>query len=928
MPSIFKKRHGNTTEFAILVAIWLAALASCHSGEDLADDGDWPENVETPTPPPEPSFSNDELKRASVACIEGGFDAVEPGERVTSYHACTEIQHTAGGPLLIKRLSEEADSVARGHLVEALGKLGTPEARSLLDELYQETEPPLEPWFAGALYRLGVDDARSWLVELARNDDIDISLKAALALADISDPGDLPAQEALNRLYQRQDELRDVDIEAPYLVLIEMARLGNELALQQLYSWLEEDHEYRQVVVAEGLARIGDESGKGLLRAVLDDEGSEYRVRAAAALIEIGDYSGHEVLSGALAHRLVGRRRRAARALGTMALRDSIRPLIALRDGDADRTVRINACVAIMLIVGLEPRELVRVTTEWAKGALASADPAMRDAGARLIGDLPREEAIELLSTAATDAQSTVREQAARSAARLKGSREAATIMAAALEKEGDPQVQLAQITALARIAMPEARDALQKVASDSDRVGIMATGALIAVGDPAAAEALDRAYRNPQPVLRLAVMESAILAENPVVVPTLTRGVRDRIFAVRFVAAEGLALYRAARDLAVKVLREGLGKEVGIVARARTALLRLGVTIAGVPPVADMLSSNDVVTRRAAIPIIAAMEWKQASPLIRRALLDTDHEVRSDAVDIIEVFTEQNKEGVRRLYKSVVSEDGAVDDASRYKARVRLAGLLPRAREGSETAALAPGQPGEPDIRPVEEALQAVEAARATFQAAKKELDDLVAETRNDIARRATSEETLDRTRENQARVKQAHQRMSAAQRELARRVEGVEQAAEPLPRSLPAVQNALTAARSHQEEAAADVTAVKAGVSDLQKRVDRWIAAETAQVKLYCQTAETAIPAGRLSEARQSLRAAERLAKGQPCVLYWRGKLHDEVATRARTDRKRRQNLQWAMTSYEKFIAVGDGYRIELATERIGEIKEELGR
>ncbi len=680
---------------------------------------------------------------------------------------------------------------------------------------------------------------------------------------------------------------------------------------------LDQGPEYRQVVVAEGLAKIGDESGKSLLRAVLDNQGSEHRVRAAAALLDIGDYSGFSALTDALEDSATARRERAVHALGLIGSHRSLPALAALQDSEPDKAVRISACAAVVLIVGLDPKVLARASVDWARGAFESRDPATRDAAARLIGDLPDEEALPLLAVASVDPEPRVRKSAAQSAAKLADKAQAAKAVAAALERETSSDVKEAQIKALAAIANPAGSESLSKVANGRDRVGVLASGALIAVGEKKAVKALESAYRTREPSLRLAVMEGAILAKDEIVVPILEKGVKDKSFDVRFTAAEGLSLYRSAADRAVAVLKEGLGKGTSIAARASAALLRLGAGFAAAKPVGEMLASDDLSERRAALPIIAAMEWDKARPLLRQAVLDINLDVRREATDTIQHFVAGNQEGARRLYRSLTNDD---DELTRFKAKAQLAKLTPARPDKVEL-----DKPGAPTIEPVKEAHEASKAALETYSEAEKKLAALLRETEKKVARRATDEESFERTKAYRQRIEQGYKHLVAAQRQLAAAASNVEQVAQPLS-SLAEVQRMVDETRAGKVKSAETLAALGARVETLQAKVAKWVAAETASVQFYCETAETAIPAGRLSEARRNLRAAEQMSKREPCVYFARGLLYDEAAANASSDRKRIRNLKKAKKSYEKFLGVGSGFRIEQANERIAAIAEEL--
>jgi hypothetical protein len=99
-----------------------------------------------------------------------------------------------------------------------------------------------------------------------------------------------------------------------------------------------------------------------------------------------------------------------------------------------------------------------------------------------------------------------------------------------------------------------------------------------------------------PQVDLRLAAVQAASTAKNPIVVSTLKTGVSDRVFEIRFTAAEGLATFNAEKAAAVPVLVAALeSKDADVQGRAQTALVKLGEKVADTAPTPDeMLDSTD----------------------------------------------------------------------------------------------------------------------------------------------------------------------------------------------------------------------------------------------------------------------------------------------------------------------------------------------
>src|SRR5262249_2060151 len=87
------------------------------------------------------------------------------------------------------------------------------------------------------------------------------------------------------------------------------------------------------------------------------------------------------------------------------------------------------------------------------------------------------------------------------------------------------------------------------------------------------------------------------------------------------------------------------------------------------------LLADDDARVRAAALSIVAALAADQALPLLRRALFDSEIEVRRSALDVVEGFLAADRDGVIKLDKLVLRDP---DPYMRAKAAFQLAGLLP----------------------------------------------------------------------------------------------------------------------------------------------------------------------------------------------------------------------------------------------------------
>ncbi|MCG8424714.1 MAG: HEAT repeat domain-containing protein [Proteobacteria bacterium] len=939
-----RKRRFHLTVVAVLGGLMVTAEFGC--GEHRPNDDDaQPVGIESVQITIDDHTAMNDMR----SHIKSQFGAVEPKVRIVAYETAGQTRDPEFRPDLTRRLDDEHDDGARARIARALAHLGTDHVDARLFALYETADPALRVWYAEALFYLVRGKAqtkvRSWLVEHAFADDMQVSFKGALALARASFPGDKQAIRALTELYDRKDDLEElIDPLAPIVVLTQLARLGDRKARAILYALLDNQHEYYRIAAAEGLAKIGDDRGRDVLLATLDRIDSPYRVSAAAALISLSVYNGHALLAEQLADGDPKVRRQCARGLGDIGARDNFPALIDRSKRDPDKTVRIAAAAAVMFIIGLNPRVLVQASIDWARSALSSQDWAVREAAARTLADLPETHALPLLAEVIVDPVPDVRMSAAKSAARMKTST-AARIVARAVQQETVPDIKEQQIIALAKIGSPVVVDTLEKVSREQGRVGVLAIGSLIAVGQDraavrAAAVRLHRAYDNVKPTIRLAVMEAAAIAANAIVVRTLIKGIADRVFDVRLAAAEGLAIYRVFVDrriaadgptnprtkwkFAINVLEEALTRATAIAARAHAALLLFGVTPANGVSIPDMLESPDESIRRAAIPVISAMSWSEANPLLRRALLDRDFSVRRDAVDAIQEFVEQDQEGTIRLYKSLVHDN---DMISRVKAKAQLATLLPPPPEDHQAE---PAIDPQRALAPVRDALRATQVGREEFDAKLDEFKTLVAQLNVKIAREAADETYIARVNAGNQQLSSVQEAVITAQQQLASLAAEVARLAGALPASVPAPPSLLDEAERLVADSAAAADAVPRQARTIRKKVNKWLEIETADPSLYCRLAETAIAAGKLRQARRNIRIAKKTYKkfnrSGPCVSFTWGLYHDKVALNSNSDRLQIRNLKKAKRAYEKFVNHGQGSRVEQTKERIVEIDQEI--
>ena len=820
-----------------------------------------------PVPLAPPVHDYPALRKEAQDTLRASLREAEPPVRVLGSDALGKIKDQPSVPALSELTEKDPDGDVRGHSGEALGAIGATAAAPLLTRLEAAAPPPLKVWYASALARLGDKGAAKRLLGYARSKDLAVSFKAGLTLADISAPGDTKAIAALKALAAHEAELPPL---SGALLLTKLAALRDAASRKVLTSLLDSDNESVRLAAAEGLARLGDDAGKKVMADVLANPGSPNRLVAAVAQIPLGEYGGVELLTEKLASKDADAetKRLAARALGEIGQPKSLDALVPLAH-DKDWTVRIAAAGAIVAIVGLDPVVLAQASVDWTKSALGSEDLAVRKAAAGVLSDIPAKDAVPLLAQAIADKNPEVRLAASRSAGKIK-SADAAARVAAVVKDEKDPAVKEQQVRALGEIGAvggAASHDTLAQLSTEPGRLGVFAAGSLIAVGDTAGNARLEAAVAAPQTDLRLAAVEAASSANNPIVVPTLKIGLGDRVFEVKFAAALGLVGFNAEKAATLPVLTAALdSRDAGVVGRAIAALTRLGETIkesARSPE--QLLESSDPKQRLAAVPIVRAMPPATGVALLRRLIADPDHEVRIAGVEAIADLADKDKGEAIKLYKPLVSDP---DPFVRFKASGQLSRLAPSLPKDSSPPAVAP--PPQPPVKAaVDDSLPKVQGVRAELDKLADEakvdadaVDALLADAASSTKGAPRDDAAIEHVKELATGLVEAASKLeaSAARVEASARATSDAAGAAPSPEASKLIDEAKQRAQAVRDAA----TATRAKATAAAKKANEFVKEWTGDVELDITSARLGVDTGRFATAKASLdQATRRLRK-----------------------------------------------------------------
>ena len=933
-PPVGKKRTGAVAAGvgAVVIAVAGIAIWKAQQGEPVAAVATPPAPASVdnkPAPPVEKPIDADAVRKEAQITLRASLRETEPAVRKDGSDTLGRIKDQPSVAPMTEMTQNDPDADVRGHTADALGVIGAVDKAPLLKQLEAAAPPPLKVWYASALARLGDRGAAKRLLDYARSKDLAVSFKAGLTLADVSRPGDKNAIKAIRDIAAHEAELNAVVPYAGAMLLTKLVALRDPKAREVLYAILAHTDEGARLAAAEGLAKLGDDAGKKVLQDVLANPSSPNRLVAAVAQIPLGEYGGLELITTELGAKEPGTRRLAARALGDIAERKSLPALLALTS-DKDWTVRIAAAGAIIAIVGLDPQVLAQASVDWTKSALDSQDWAVRKAAAGVLADIPDEKAaVPLLAQAIVDPDSKVRLAASKSAGKMK-SAEAAAKVVAAVAAETDPGVKEQQVKALGEIGRPEAREMLAQISEEPGRIGVFAAGSLVAVGDTSAKVKLEAAVAAPQVEMRLAAVQAASSTHNDVMVPTLKIGLVDRVFDVKFAAAEGLAGYMSEKVDAIPVLTAALeSKNADVVGRAMAALTKLGeaITKAAQTP-AEMLESTDPKQRLAAVPVVRAMGPAEGVPLLRRLVADPDQEVRRAGVDAIEDLVPKDRAQAIKLYKPLVSDE---DPVIRSKASGQLARLVDDPQKTAAAAAAPPPPPAPvapPPLDPkVKLAYDEAVAASAEATATTTAIEALTAEVIKTTAIRTPDDATFAHLAEVTKDLEAAPGKLDEAAAKVDKLSGDVDAAAKasPSPDASKLVDEAKALAKTARDAA----VAMTAKATDATKAAREYKDREADGVSELLTKAEAAIAVGNTSNAKRLLDKAAALVRTSggknPNLDYLYGALYDRMFEDSTDPAVRPKLRKQAEAAYNDFLKGGTGPRVQRVKNRLKELPEE---
>lgn len=906
-------------------------------------------------PPPVLYIDPERVKQSARDVLSAGFDHVEPRVRQAVLEFIRTADDADWQERLLAALDSEPDAQVRAWIAVALGVLGVSEARAPLRKLARqrpgEGERALRTWYDFALVQLGDRKAIRRLYKSARSRDITEALTAIVHLAEASEPGEQRVIKLLIAVAERERELHDLDRFAGLRILASLNRMGYRRARAALYQHLDSEDANIRLRAARHLAEHGDDAGKERLFELYHDLSSPLRAPAAAALVLLGEHIGQDLLLACASDDSSPHRVRCNRALGLIGDMDNVAPLEDLYD-DRERVVGVAAASAVLFILGLEPRVLRRASIDWVRAALGADDWTTRRDATSVAASLPVEVGFPLLAEAVVDEHPEVRLHATRALAEVK-TEDAARTVATALIAERDGGVREEQVMTLARIGNPVAAEALDELARGSDRLAALAEGARIAVLDrnrdadaiATAVGSLEQRYHKGPRAIRQAVMESATLADHRGAIPVLEQGLLDRVLAVRFSAAEGLAHYRVVTEAMVAVLRTVLSENSTWSGRAHAALTRISraanpPAVPGEEPVVVEYRAEEVVevlldepepaVRAQAVATIAELASPVARTLLPRALADHDPQVRQAALDAVAVIARAEPKAAAHMLKKAI-RDG--DPALKAKAQAQLAEMRPKSAASQSPRVVDPLPDDRPDFDPAElnseyerahEMYRQLEAARVDVEKRGRDIA-----TATDARIRNSGQ--VDELEAEGRKLERAQRQMAGLYAQLTAAVNEVHRRARSAPKDDTEIAAWVAEADDWRARSGEQLDRASRITRDTLDKLRGFVQAERSVHGDICMRgADTSLARGKLSSARDDLECAERIARKSPeynpRLHYLWGLYYDERAQKSSRTRSKKRSLRKAMERYQRFVEVGDGFLVEQVRARHAELSGQM--
>jgi eukaryotic-like serine/threonine-protein kinase len=359
--------------------------------------------------------------RFSVRELLNAAHHQQPNEKAALFRVIRDIATAASVPELIGRLQSK-DSIARLHIINALGKFNQPEVRAALVQQLRDPSKLIRAASLGSLARMDGPIDVSQVVPLLRDIEIDVQNKAIDVIIKANDPATLPllidimkdpeegprraAVEVLNEIGDAKsvkfllDAISDSDWWVRSRAADALGKIGGPKVVDAVLELVrDKDDDIRRVAI-EILVQTKDERAVDRLIEATRDDDWWVSERAVDALAEIGSRKALPRMLDMLQHGPPKAVPIVVRAVGKIGDEHLIDPVLAIMKSNEAKEVQVEGAMALARLADSSKVDQIRVELE--KQALVS-DPTVARAANGALAELQRRFSLGGLGTIEVD---------------------------------------------------------------------------------------------------------------------------------------------------------------------------------------------------------------------------------------------------------------------------------------------------------------------------------------------------------------------------------------------------------------------------------------------------------------------------------------------------------------------------------------------
>ena len=886
-------------------------------------------------------------RRARDVLLES-LEHPDPAVRARTAEGLSWLGDATWRAPLEERFAAEPDGAVQSSLALALARLGAFDSRVEFRKKFDESAGAVAVQYAHALWLAGERDVLDWLKrQTDEGDDVEVAMQAALVLAEISPTGDSENAERLQRVAEAWKQAApdgEHRLVTDVKVLVLLGRLGHGGVREHMERNLEGSDDRVRLVAAEVLSALGVHRGREVALELLQAFEPDIRLQAALFLAASDGTSGVDQVVDCACDETAERRTRCLEVIGDMG---DCRYLPHLQYCSRSRNglARSEAAISVLRILGLDPRLLVRETRAFIDAALGERRHVPVPGLADLIVRLPVDDSNRYVLAVLSEPEGPGRpELVAKVPWRERPELASVLGLSWQLERQRlaknkdarpDATLERSLLIAMGESRDPTYIDLLRPLLDERDAFGVVAQGSLLALlRAPENTDEFDAGvnrltgWYKSRAEHRLDIVDAAMRARDPRLIPLLEVALQAREPAVRLAAAVGLAGYDRGEAPVLETLNTAVaGTDPLAAARALTALARLGIEPSGQFSVEAFLLHPDPRVRLAMVPAIALLPWERALPALLSSLQDSDAAVRRRTINALLEFHPEYETHVISMLRFATHD---LDIVTRLQAKVTLASLLPMEPwlewERSLAAGGGAGHGSAGEDRPVSEQLDELRMQLRDATIALQSKRQAIAEMSATIGRQTS---LRARNQDEVRRVKDLAEELVPLQDQLLADYVKVGQLFFQA-RSLVVRGEQQIDEEFHQAWTVASETVSVSGVQIIsaveQANAYAYDRCESSAA-LSLEAASDAIQLGEFRKARGALRCARRLEPKNPVTQRIWGEYYQALAEQ-KTGPKKIAALVEARKRYVRFLARnGDSSPIRKRIRRIDDQLVALG-